>query len=68
MVRRSRSTGGRQTEVYRHILTLDVDTYVGAGQLSTAGEFACFLAEPGKLPFQRHMRRRAMQWMVTDQA
>ena len=24
-------------------------------QLSTAGEFACFLAEPGKLPFQRHM-------------
>ncbi len=37
-------------------------------QLSTAGEFACFLAEPGKLPFQRHMRRRAMQWMVTDQA
>ncbi|SVB69624.1 uncharacterized protein METZ01_LOCUS222478, partial [marine metagenome] len=33
-----------------------------------AVEFACFLAEPGKLPFQRHMRRRAMQWMVTDQA
>ena len=37
-------------------------------QPSTSGEFPCFLAEPGKLPFQRHMRRRAMRWMVTEQA
>jgi hypothetical protein len=25
-------TGGNQTEIRSHILTLDVDTYVGAGQ------------------------------------
>ena len=35
-------------------------------QPSTSGEFVCFLAEPGKLPFQRYMRRRAMQWMVAE--
>jgi len=34
---------------------------------STSGEFVCFLAQPGRLPFQRHMRRRAMQWMVAEQ-
>ena len=33
---------------------------------STSGEFVCFLAEPGKLPFHRYMRRRAMQWMVAE--
>ncbi len=33
---------------------------------TTSGEFICFLAEPGKLPFQRHIRRRATQWMVAE--
>jgi hypothetical protein len=37
-------------------------------QPTTSGEFVCFLAEPGKLPFTRQVRQRAMQWMVTDQA
>ena len=33
---------------------------------STAGQFDCFLAEPGKLPFKRVTRRRGMQWLVAD--
>ena len=33
---------------------------------STSGEILCFLAEPGKLPFARVIRRRAMQWMVAQ--
>lgn len=37
-------------------------------QPSTSGEILCFLAEPGKLPFQRHLRRRAMQWLVAETA
>ena len=37
-------------------------------QPSTSGESPCFLAQPGKLPFQRHTRRRAMGWMVTEEA
>jgi hypothetical protein len=35
---------------------------------STSGEILCFLAEPGKLPFQRLIRRRAMQWLVANKA
>jgi hypothetical protein len=35
---------------------------------STAGQFDCFLAEPGKLPFERVTRRRGMQWLVADTA
>ncbi len=35
---------------------------------STSGEILCFLAEPGKLPFKRVVRRRAMQWMVAEVA
>ena len=31
---------------------------------ATSGEMLCFLAEPGRLPFHRLIRRRAMQWMV----
>ena len=34
---------------------------------STSGEMLCFLAEPGKLPFTRMIRRRAMKWMVAEQ-
>ena len=33
---------------------------------STTGEFVCFLAEPGKTPFKRHLRRRPMQWLVAE--
>ena len=33
---------------------------------STSGEILCFLAAPGKLPFKRATRRRAMQWLVAD--
>ena len=33
---------------------------------STTGEILCFLAEPGKLPFERSIRRRAMCWLVED--
>lgn len=35
---------------------------------STTGRMICFLGEPGKLPFQRVIRRRAMQWMVAEVA
>ena len=35
---------------------------------STSGEFICYLTEPGKLPFERVMPRRAMQWMVAEKA
>ena len=35
---------------------------------STSGEILCFLASPGKLPFQRLTRRRAMRWMVAEKA
>ena len=35
---------------------------------STSGEMTCFLAAPGRLPFTRMIRRRAMQWMVAEQA
>jgi hypothetical protein len=35
-------------------------------QPSTSGEILCFLAEPGGLPFKRLIRRRAMQWMVSE--
>jgi len=35
---------------------------------STSGEILCFLAQPGKLPFKRTIRRRAMQWMVAEMA
>lgn len=31
---------------------------------STSGELLCFVAEPGKLPFTRLIRRRPMQWLV----
>jgi len=34
---------------------------------STSGQMLCFLAEPGKLPFSRVIRHRAMQWMVAQQ-
>ena len=33
---------------------------------STSGEVISYLAEPGKLPFQRLVPRRAMQWMVAE--
>lgn len=33
---------------------------------STNGEIACFLAEPGHLPFERSVHRRAMRWMVAE--
>jgi hypothetical protein len=33
---------------------------------STSGELLCFMAEPGRLPFTRMIRHRAMQWMVAD--
>jgi hypothetical protein len=33
---------------------------------ATSGELLCFLAVPGRLPFARALRRRAMQWMVAD--
>ncbi len=33
---------------------------------STSGEMLCFVAAPGKLPFTRVIRRRAMQWMVAE--
>ncbi|MFH1009503.1 MAG: hypothetical protein V1800_18655 [Candidatus Latescibacterota bacterium] len=35
---------------------------------STSGEIICFLAQPGNLPFERIIRRRAMQWMVAEMA
>ena len=35
---------------------------------STSGEMLCFLAEPGRLPFTRMIRRRAMQWMVAERS
>ncbi len=37
-------------------------------QPSTSGEILSFLAKPGKMPFQRHLRRRAMQWLVAETA
>lgn len=37
-------------------------------QPSTSGEIVCFWAEPGKLPFRRIVPRRAMQWLVADEA
>lgn len=40
--------------------------HVGTMLASTSGEILSFLAEPGKLPFKRLTRRRAMQWMVAD--
>ncbi len=33
----------------------------------TSGEILSFLAMPGQLPFQRLIRRRAMQWLVAEQ-
>ena len=33
---------------------------------STSGEITCYLAEPGKMPFERIVPRRAMVWMVAD--
>ena len=33
---------------------------------STSGEIAGFVAEPGQFPLQRILRRRAMQWMVSE--
>ena len=33
---------------------------------STSGEVLCFASEPGKLPFTRIVRRRAMRWMVAE--
>ncbi|HIM55572.1 MAG TPA: hypothetical protein EYM39_02610 [Candidatus Latescibacteria bacterium] len=35
---------------------------------ATSGEILSFLATPGQLPFQRLIRRRAMQWLVAEQA
>lgn len=35
---------------------------------STSGEILCFLAAPGALPFNRLVRRRAMQWVVSETA
>ncbi len=32
----------------------------------TSGEILCFLGEPGKMPFTRATRRRAMVWMVAE--
>lgn len=40
--------------------------HIAMMQPSTTGEMACFIAEPGRLPFKRTIRRRAMQWMVAD--
>ncbi len=40
--------------------------HVATMQPSTSGEMLCFLAQPGKLPFERTLRRRAMQWLVAD--
>ena len=42
--------------------------HVGTMLPSTSGEILCFLAEPGKLPFKRLTRRRAMRWMVAEEA
>jgi len=35
---------------------------------STSGEMLCFLAKPGGLPFTRMIRRRAIRWMVAEEA
>ena len=35
--------------------------HIALMQPATTGEFVCFLAEPGKLPFIRMVRQRAMQ-------
>jgi len=42
--------------------------HIGVIKPSTSGELLCFVAEPGKLPFTRMVRRRAMQWMVAERA
>jgi hypothetical protein len=33
---------------------------------STSGEVVCYLTEPGRLPFERIVPRRAMAWLVAD--
>jgi hypothetical protein len=33
---------------------------------STSGEITAYAAQPGKLPFERLLRRRAMQWLVAE--
>jgi hypothetical protein len=40
--------------------------HVAMMQPSTSGQIVCYLAEPGRLPFTRFVRRRAMQWMAAD--
>jgi len=40
-------TGGHQTEIRSHILTLDVDTYVGAGQFQGAGQSEWWITSSG---------------------
>ncbi len=37
-------------------------------QPSTSGEITSYLAEPGKLPFERAPRRRGMRWLVAESA
>lgn len=41
-------------------------TVSGSAAAVDVGGVVCFLVEPGKLPFQRHMRQRTMVWMVAD--
>jgi hypothetical protein len=37
--------------------------HFGIVRPSTTGAIECFLAEPGKMPFERVTRRRGMQWL-----
>jgi hypothetical protein len=37
-------------------------------QPSTSGEVITYATEPGHMPFQRSVPRRAMQWLVADRA
>ena len=46
--------------------TWETGVHVAFMRTSTSGEMLCFLAEPGNLPFERMIRRRAMQWMVAE--
>ena len=46
--------------VWRH------GVHIAAVKPSTSGELLCFAAKPGKMPFTRLERRRAMQWLVAE--
>ena len=39
---------------------------MGTLDTPTSGEILSFLTTPGQLPFQRLIRRRAMQWLVAE--